>query len=176
MSVRPSSPAGTTDAHKEIRGKGRLRRLGGYKRRMTYQRKEPPRRPHSDRGQVAAPQLRLYRLPHPTKNLLLGKGRRGHPGALNGLTRPHLKQPPPPSHQRQHPPVVEGSHDHSHGKATAPQPLQPLQKRLQLGLVVLWDAVLPPLWAAPHNPPSVGGKSSIVVAKIEPARVPSTVG
>ena len=35
-------PIGMMDAHKETRGKGRLRRLGGYKRCTTYQRKEPP--------------------------------------------------------------------------------------------------------------------------------------
>ena len=71
---------------------------------------------------------------------------------------------------------MEGSHDHSRRKAAAPQPLQPLQERLQLGLILLQDAISPLLRTALHDPPGVGGKSAVVVAEVEPAVVPVTVG
>ena len=143
---------------------------------MTYQGEIPLRRAHDDVGQTTALQLPIHRLPHPTSIHLIGEGDGRHPDALDRLIRSHIEQALPPSHQRQHPPVVEGCHDHSRRKAAAPQPLQPLQERLQLGLVGQRDAVPPLLRLALHDPPGVGGKSAVVVAEVEPAGVPAAIG
>ena len=92
----------------------------------TYQREKPPRRTHCEGGQTTTPQLHVHRLPHPAKNFLVREGRDRQPDARDRIVRPHLEQAPPPSHQRQHPPGMEGGHDHNRSKVTVPQPLQPL--------------------------------------------------
>ena len=167
-------PCGNDEVRRQKRRKTRRRREP--RQHPTYQRDIPPRRAHRERHQIVDPRLPVYRLSHPTQDLVVGKTEGGHLDTGDRIARGHLEQPPPPGHQRQHPPAVKSRHNHGRRKAVVTQLPQGPQERFQPRLIGLADAISPSFRLALHNPPGIRGKPSAVVAEVEPAVIPTMVG
>ena len=73
---------------------------------------------------------------------------------------------------RQHPSMVDRREDEGGSQARLAQMSQSLKERAEPSLVSLGDVVIPIVGALLDQPPSVGGEKTVIVAEIEPLRVP----
>jgi hypothetical protein len=140
----------------------------------THQGYAPALGTHQGLGKGAGVQP-PYRAGYPPVEVISGEGDRGHLRTLQVDPRCHLRKQQPSFHQGEHPPAMDGGNHPRGGEPSVSQPLQGLQKGLEILLSLARVPIAPVAAGGNHHSLRKRREPHIVVPEVKPPALPPLV-